>query len=342
MTRFPLTCSARRMCQMSQNAAAVFVVLAVLVGSLTSSTSAAWFDDFNDGNATDGLPPNPLVWLENLGGFFPGRYDPSSGDYEFQGLNLQPAPEDENLLSIVTAEAFATTSARTRAVTLDGGLGNGGNVGPIVRLDPTTLSGYIGLVDASGNLILDRVDGGIPQELLPFTNIPDLHAGEDVVVQLDAVGDEITLTAWRPGQVQGNDPLAKVTLIDSTYPAGLVGLLWNEDDDDAIGVYRYAKAAGIHLLDGDMDLDDDVDFDDIVGFVQGLTNPDDYETATGLPPKMMGDTDNDGDMDFDDIPVFVAILQNPIVAAQVPEPSTVGLALLGFVGFAAAARRRRV
>ena len=53
------------------------VGLALVSGSLSLAHAAAWSDNFNDGNITDG---NPVTWNTNLLGVFPGIYDATSGD----------------------------------------------------------------------------------------------------------------------------------------------------------------------------------------------------------------------------------------------------------------------
>lgn len=52
-------------------------VLVLAVGFAEAAQAAGWRDDFNDGSITDN---NPVTWITNLGGFFPGSYDASSGD----------------------------------------------------------------------------------------------------------------------------------------------------------------------------------------------------------------------------------------------------------------------
>ncbi|MFV2070189.1 MAG: PEP-CTERM sorting domain-containing protein [Pirellulales bacterium] len=94
---------------------------------------------------------------------------------------------------------------------------------------------------------------------------------------------------------------------------------------------------------GDMDFDGDADFDDIDVFVRGLTDPDGYEAAFGVPSFVKGDIDQDGDHDFDDISGFVQILTNRAdagaVTASVPEPSSLALVLAASGLWLAVARR---
>ena len=87
---------------------------------------------------------------------------------------------------------------------------------------------------------------------------------------------------------------------------------------------------------GDMDCDRVVDFDDIHPFVLGLSDPDAYEAAFGVPATLKGDIDDDGDLDFDDIAPFVDVLggSQQRVAQAVPEPSALAGFVLGTIGLA--------
>ncbi|MFV2069031.1 MAG: PEP-CTERM sorting domain-containing protein, partial [Pirellulales bacterium] len=95
---------------------------------------------------------------------------------------------------------------------------------------------------------------------------------------------------------------------------------------------------------GDMDVDGEVDFDDIVAFVLAANDSVAYTDAFGVPPALHGDTDRDGDFDHDDIAGFVMILggETEAQSAQlVPEPSTIGLTIIGLLALCGRAGWRR-
>jgi len=348
----------------------------VAVGLLTCGISGItlggggqtfYFDDFNDGNATDG---SPMEWDLNpstgFGPIFPGTYDASSGDLFMEGQDLQGAFgvfDDDDEVLIAHAKDFVFTgdvSVRTRAQ-----LTRFGNIGLLVHNDVTTLSTYYGSAHIEG--IEDPNDPGVPVdtgviELSVFaggaeSNFQEDDAGgtafpvvapEDVVVQLDYIGGILQVTYWRAGDAQPT-AVASSPVADATYSTGTTGLVFNEDDFDSEQfpgpnsgnvTVRFAKALDQKLIDGDMDLDGDVDFDDIDDFVQGLNDSAGYETEKGVPPLMMGDTDNDGDQDFDDIGNFVTILSGSSSAGiGVPEPSTFVLAGIGVLAVLGYSRR---
>ncbi len=302
-----------------------------------------WFDDFNDGNATDG---SPLTWTPHP--FTPGTYDASSGDYELTPPT--PGDQDETMVTAVLpannpgVSTFTDMSIRTRGVLT----ASEGNILIGGRFDFNTISGYVINIDHGGLLQVLGAQGGEVTELVAEYDPPDdgpnfIDSLTDVVVQFDVFGSTLSATFWRPGDPQPEPFLVGVS---NTFASGDGSLVYNEDSPDetdtSSGIYRWAKALQQKLIDGDMDLDGDVDFDDIDDFVQGLNSPGGYETEKGVPPVMMGDTDNDGDQDFDDIGVFVTILSGSASAgANVPEPSSAMLAVLGVMGLLVVARRRR-
>jgi len=326
------------------------VTWAAVVMMLAASSAFAgvpavnfWFDDFNDGNATDG---SPLVWTPHPA--TPGSYDASTGDYEM--ATTTPGDQDESLISIVRPESnpsvstFSDMSIRTRGVLS----ASAGNLLVGARLDFNTVSGFVTYVDHGGQMALLGVQG-VPTEEIAIYDPPDdgpviVDALTDVVLQLDAIGSAVSATFWRPGEPQPDPILVGVPL--TVFASGDGGLVYNEDAVDppdtghSSGIYRWAKALDQKLIDGDMDLDGDVDFDDIDDFVQGLNNAAGYEAEKGVPPVMMGDTDNDGDQDFDDIGVFVTILSGSSSAGiGVPEPSTFVLAGVGVLTVLGCSRR---
>jgi len=297
----------------------------------------SWFDDFNDGNATDGSPqtwsPHPAL---------PGNYDASSGDYQF--IPTDPFLDDQSMAASVESTVFTTASVRTRGFTT-----GGGNVLVAAGFDFPTVSGYLANIDNGGLLQLLTVVGGeVVEKVAEFDpndqNPAFIDAGSDVVLQLDVVGQDLALTVWRPGELQPAEPqISGTSTFD--FSSGTAGLVYNQDDPGSFGTFRFAKASAVKLIDGDMDSNGRVDFDDIAGFVLGLNNPADYEAAFGLAPVIQGDMDNNGKVDFDDIGLFVRRLTSGAASAAataaVPEPSSlllagVALALASFLG-----RRRR-
>jgi len=100
----------------------VLVMVLPLVGSVATG-EIVFFDDFEDGSATDGAP---VTWSPVPG--FAGSYEVIDGDY------VLTRPTDiEEMYSFVDQYTLADTSIRTQARLIPGGwwfgLGARGNLG---------------------------------------------------------------------------------------------------------------------------------------------------------------------------------------------------------------------
>lgn len=326
------------------------VVAATMIGCVSAHAGEAvqhWFDDFADGNATDG---SPTMWTPNPntveGPIWAGDYDASSGSYHLQGQNQQGFfgffdNDEEVLLASVESDVFSNgMSIRTRGRVNENSEAEPRQLGGMALLANMTTfvaSGYLAVV---GNEVLDDPNSPHDGQVRGLVSVGSVDVGDandnttagmedlepftdDVIFQTDYFEDEqgdiiLSFSYWQQGEAQPTTPVLEVNLSEPpgsdaplyTMGVGGIGLLEAEEDPMGNGSvdYRWAKASAIHLLDGDMDLDGDVDFDDIDDFVLGLNNSAAYEAAIGLPPVMHGDTDHDGDQDFDDIDQFVDIL----------------------------------
>ena len=301
--------------------AVVMLTLVVFAGPAQAVTT--WFDDFSDGNAEDG---NPLTWVPHPA--LPGDYNATSGNYI-----LTPgfgASDDDAMASSVEATTFTDASVRTRARTV-----MAGNVGVIARMDFATVNGYIGLVDSGSNLIMSRVEGGVRSDEFDFQiNFEELSAEEDLIIQLDVMGDSVGLSAWRPGDPQ---PEPQVVGTDPAFTTGTAGLIFAEDEDLASGIFYWVTAASARIVNGDVNFDGDVNGLDVDPFVAAVLGG-----GYAAPADMNGD----GAVDGLDVDPFVAavvgggVAASPLDVAGVPEPSTLVLALIAVVGAACCAMRR--
>ena len=292
--------------------AVVAMTLGLSIG--TGHATTIWFDDFSDGNAEDG---NPETWVPNPAPALAGDYNATSGDYIFTPPNGIPDTGEEAMAASIESETFEGVSVRTRTRTV-----LTGNVGISGRLQFATVSGYIGVIDAGGTLFLDRIVGGVVDPEFELQQGTELSASEDVVIQLDAFGSTISLSAWRPGDPQPEVPQLSGT--DSAFTSGTAGLVFVEDEDFASGEFRWATAASARIINGDVNFDGDVNGLDVDPFVAAVLGG-----SYDAPADMNGD----GAVDGLDVDPFVAAVVGGGVAA-VPEPSTLLLALvaLGVVG----------
>jgi len=176
-------------------------VLASVLCTRAASAVDIFLDDFNDRNAQDGTP---ATWAPGL-----GTWDASSGDYVATGS----VPR----VSLVPAEDLGNTSVRTQARVT-------GTIGASIALRrPTPLVGYAGGIRADGTLEIARVDGAAAPTLLGTLVVPFNPVAQDVLLQFDAIGDKLSLRAWRVGESMPNEP--QLVAFDSTYAHGHPGLI---------------------------------------------------------------------------------------------------------------------
>jgi hypothetical protein len=240
-----------------------------------SANAVGWSDDFNDGNAEDG---NPVTWTYNEIGFTPGDYVATSGDYM---LSAPGGTNNDSLIASVNVN-LTDTYVRTQAVILPGQLPEevDGTLGVVVRWDPMSLSGYAALLSTGSHLELLRVDAGVPTDLMEVRDL-DVDTLTDALIELNVVGDLLSVYLWRPESPKPDTPV--VTVNDGAYASGRGGILHNENDDNTIGVFRFAAAQDTPFVDGlqgDFNNNGTVDAADYVIWRDGLGGefePQDYE-----------------------------------------------------------------
>ena len=180
---------------------------------LTSNVRAAdipFLDDFNDGSATDG---NPATWTP-LPGFSTGTFIAVTGDYVVtQPLDTWPQAAMPNMtpLGDISIRAQVRELQGRGPISLIGRLGNA-----------AAPSGYQAGIEAGG-LYIVRTDS-------PFNSIDLASAAtslnpsvEDVLLQFDIAGSQLSLFAWRAGEDKPDSPNLSAT--DSTFSSGVAGIL---------------------------------------------------------------------------------------------------------------------
>ena len=217
----------------------VIVGVVGLANPNPSNAETVFFDDFSDGSVTNDVPVdrdgNPVVWTP-IPGLDSGTFDASSGDYV-----ITTAPDDGSAqVPVVSSHVLSDTSIRAR-VTSDA------DTGPLLmaRVDPVALTAYTaGIWPPNGNAFI--------QQNLPGANVLksepiDLDPSqEDVLLQFDLFGDELSLFAWRPGEPKPHDPIVMVT--DSLFQSGLVGLMVDTPvNDTRSGTFRFVQVADMPI-----------------------------------------------------------------------------------------------
>lgn len=237
-----------------------------------------WFDDFGDGNLTDGVP---VTWTYDEIGYTPGNYDASSGDLM---LSNPDGADDSSLVPTVDV-SFTDTYVRTQAMVLPGPVPEeqiGGTLGVVARWDPMSLTGYSAILSNGAHLQLLKVVGGGPENLAELDNL-DIDTVTDAMIELNVVGQQLSVYLWRPEETKPTEPtLTFEDTLDPITTGGRAGLLFNENDDATIGVFRFAAAqdtpfVDVVTLDGDFNEDGKVDAADYTVWRDGLGT--DFEVA---------------------------------------------------------------
>ena len=199
-------------------------VLTWMLSAQAASAGMVFFDDFDDGNAGDGMP---VTWVPGS-----GTWDASSGDYVATGSLPR--------VSRVTDHVLGDTSARTQARVV-------GNVAVNLAVRrPGVNEGYAGVIRPDGSMTIARFGVGLPVALgsavVPFNPVQ-----QDVMLQFDAFGDKLSLWAWPVGELMPNQP--QVVVFDNTYAEGPVGLISSSAaalPSDST-TYRFIHVASTHI-----------------------------------------------------------------------------------------------
>ena len=254
----------------------VVVGLALVSCSLSLARAAAWSDNFNDGNISDG---NPVTWNTNLQGAFPGIYNATSGDL---ALSRPGSGNNNQLVAWVDNMSFGDTYFRAQGTIVPGSQPEetGGNLALLARLNTSTVSGYVLYVDDGGDLGLQISQGGQLTDIVPNVDL-GINAATDIIIELNIIGTELRGFAWLPGESKPAEP--QISGIENAFSMGKAGIAYDEDDDNTTGVFRWAMAQDTPFVDalpGDFNTDGKVDAADYVNWRDKLGNPftpQDYE-----------------------------------------------------------------
>ena len=175
-------------------------LLTTMIGAQAASADTIFFDNFNDGDAGDGMP---ATWVPGS-----GTWNASSGDYVATGSL-------PSRISRVSDRVFGDISARTQARVV-------GNVSATLGVRQGN-QGYAGTIRPNGSMAIARLDAPDSPILLGSAVVPFNPVQQDVMLQFDAFGDKLSLWAWPVGQPMPTEP--QVVAFDNTYPEGPFGLV---------------------------------------------------------------------------------------------------------------------
>lgn len=209
------------------NATIAAWVLGSLMFGQVSKAESIFVDTFDDRDAEDGTP---VTWVPQI-----GTWDASRSDYVASDPSLN--------ISVVPDYALGDTSIRAQ-VRASGNKA----VGVQVRRGLATV-GYSGLILPDGTIGFVRADGAPVPTILGESVVPFNALDQDVMLQVDAIGNELSLWAWPVGATMPSNP--QVVVSDSTYETGIVGVVSvppiGEDPSPFPGTFRFVHVADTHI-----------------------------------------------------------------------------------------------
>jgi RNA polymerase sigma factor (sigma-70 family) len=206
----------------------------------TASAATVFFDDFEDGSATDGSPVTwrPYAEYLNLGN---STFSASTGDYVLtphSGADVVAAVLDPgvNLANVSIRTQLKTTGIDD--ATVEG-------TGLLIRTDialpnPT---GFDCGIESDGKLYIATKQAG-------FTELASAQSGlspltGDVVLQVDVIGNSLRLFAWRPGEPKPQQP--QVEAISDYRESGSIGIYYNPPAGKGTATFRYIHVADMPI-----------------------------------------------------------------------------------------------
>lgn len=210
-----------------------------LIPELTPTATAAtkFIDDFNDGNAADA---DPVTWSP----LYPndGTYDASSGDYV-----LSPNTGNDILVAVPVPNLnLGDTSIRVQ-IRADGVFDNTPEgIGVLVRSDVSQVSTYAAGIGVDGVVYVGNIPPHAPFQLYDKIATDLRPTEEDVVLQFDAIGDTLSVFAWRPRESKPTQPLVQVTAAE--YDSGTIGLFYDPPLGNGSATFRYVHVADTPIV----------------------------------------------------------------------------------------------
>ncbi len=216
---------------------AVFSTVIVSMFTTPANATILYSEDFSSGDAAR------AVWEENPSS---RNFDASSGDYVLRQPNGE-TPVFSYLTGVPEVSSLTDTSIRTQVRFGDSATGaaslfarSGGNTA-IYQGGYFYEEGAIGLY-LGWNNTNDPFPGFHLFDAVAFDY--DLKA-EDLVLQMDVIGNELTIWAWRPGEGKPGVPQLTYTDVDARAVSGAAGILHDPDAAGTVSTttFRYFQVA---------------------------------------------------------------------------------------------------
>jgi hypothetical protein len=177
----------------------------VVAEQLKSADAGVVFVDTFDGTASVKWTPVP--------GFDSGTFDTSTGDLVIttpDGIPQVAAVLDFTLQNVSIRAQVRASHGDTRGPSL------------LARVSVHDQTAYTAGIDPLRRTAFIQQNLPVPNVLM--TKATDLDESlEDIWLQFDVIGNQLSLYAWRPGEPKPEEPIVSTT--DDRFQSGLVGVL---------------------------------------------------------------------------------------------------------------------
>jgi hypothetical protein len=209
----------------------------VFAGVSLARAETVFYDDFEDGSATDG---SPETWVTIAN--WPNTTFNVLGGNLTVGVSV-PNP-DRNGVVGVPAKTLGNTSIRAQ-VRFEGESNPDEGSGVFVRGDLVSYQAHSFEIASDGGLWFGTT--GSPLQRIDSILRP---RQEDVILQLDAIGDAINAWAWRAGDPMPATPA--FSRITSQLPSGIAGVyksasLSSQGTSTGTAIFRYVHVSNTSI-----------------------------------------------------------------------------------------------
>jgi hypothetical protein len=215
----------------------VFGLIFVFAGVSSARAATVFYDDFEDGSVTDG---SPETWVKIAN--WPNTTFNVLGGNLTVGVSV-PNPDRGGVVG-VPAQTLADTSIRAQ-VRFDGESNPDEGSGVFVRGDLVSYQAHLFEIASDGGLWFGTI--GSPLQRIDSNLRP---RQEDVILQLDAIGDAINAWAWRAGDPMPATPA--FSRITSQLPSGIAGVyksasLSSQGTSTGTAIFRYVHVSNTSI-----------------------------------------------------------------------------------------------
>ncbi len=224
------------------------VTMSMMVLSADARAGRFFYDDFSDGDPADGSPVN---WVPSWGTDATGYTLTPDGLKVAGAMAAGPDGKPYIYSDISVRMQIKRTSNHT-----DGNWVSG----LVCRWNEDGPGGYWIEVRSPNRLWI----GHNQRYVLSTAGLPFDVDKRELILRVDAVGDQITCWCWPADETMPDEP--QITLVEDVVPEGTFGLYAGTQGGQA--VYRWVEAATLEVLTVDFNGDGQVDIGDLLKLIE--------------------------------------------------------------------------